>query len=315
MPIRTFDEVDPFEIHKLDLASFGWTAPESRMRRQIREDPRVVDGYGRYFVERGRLVAQVLPLVMPVRLTTGVEMVGGVAGVCSLPEVWGRGYIRRLMEHVHELYRERGLRIAALTTSRNIRGYGVYRKLGYVDLAPFYRGAKRIRSKPRPPGGLRLRVPTARDIPRLQALFRQFSRPFYGWTERDPEFLGGVQIWYDRPLARYRLVYRDGELVGYLRVVPEMEDASEEYVLRRPADFRAVVRAVEARTRFGFSNVEGLTTAADLARFGSLGYAILGPTPGKAMAVPLVSGLRAKDLPRLFGGPQGRFLLYSTDAF
>ncbi len=315
MPIRTFDEVDPFEIHKLALASFGWAASESRMRRQIREDPRVVEGYGRYFVERGRLVAQVLPLVMPVRLTTGVETVGGVAAVCSLPEVWGRGYIRRLMEHVHELYRERGLRIAALTTSRNIRGYGVYRKLGYVDLAPFYRAAKRIRSKPRPPGGVRLRVPTTRDVPRLQALFRRFSRPFYGWTERDPKFLGGVQIWYDRPLERYRLVYRDGELAGYLRVVPEMEDASEEFVLRRPADFRAVVRAVEARTRFGFSNVEGLTTAADRARFRSLGYSILGPTPGKAMAIPLVPGLRAKDLPRLFGGPQGRFLLYPTDAF
>ncbi len=315
MPIRTFDEVDPFEIHKLTLASFGWAASESRMRRQIREDPRVVDGYGRYFVERGRVLAMVLPLVMPVRLTTGVEAVGGVAAVCSLPEVWGRGYIRRLMEDVHGLYRERGIRIAALTTSRNIRGYGVYRKLGYVDLAPFYRAAKRIRSTPMPPKGLRLRTARPRDIPRIQRLFREFARPFFGWTERDPGFLGGVQIWYDRPLDRYRLVYRDGELVGYLRVVPGEDDFSEEYVLRRAADFRAALWAVEARSRFGFSNVTDLTTGADLARFRAAGYSILGPTPGKAMAVPLVPGLRAADLPRLFGGPQRRFLLYPTDAF
>ncbi len=315
MPIRTFDEVDPFEIHKLTLASFGFAAPERRMRRQIRQDPRVVDGYGRYYVEHGRVLAQVLPLTMPVRLTSGVERIGGIAAVCSLPEVWGRGYIRRLMEHVHDLYREMGLRIAALTTSRNIRGYGVYRKLGYVDLGPFYRATKRVRVRPAPPHGVRFRVPTARDIPKIQGLFRDFSRPFFGWTERDPKFLGGEQIWFDDVLERFRLVYRDGALVGYLRILPDEEDLTEEYVLQRGADFRAAARAVESRNRFGLSNVVPLSTAADLARFRGLHYAIVGPTPSKAMAIPLVPRLQARDLPRLFGVPQGRFLLYPTDSF
>lgn len=315
MPIRTFDEVDPFEIHKLTLASFGWAAPESRLRRQIREDPRVMDGYGRYFVERGRILAQVVPLKIPVRLTSGVETIGGVAAVCSLPEVWGRGYIRRLMEHVHELYREEGFRIAALTTSRNIRGHGVYRKLGYVDLGPFHRASKRIRVRPSPPSDLRLRVPRPRDVPLIQALFRDFARPFFGWTERDSRFLGGEQVWFDRPLDRYRLIYRDGELVGYFRRVPDEEDFSQEYVVQRTRDFRSVIRLVESRVHFGFSNVTTLTTAADLDRFRRLGYAILGPTSHTAMALPLVPGLRARDLPRLFGAPQGRFLLYPTDVF
>lgn len=315
MRIRTYDEVDPFEIHKLTLASFGWAAPESRMRRAIREDPRVLDGYGRYIVERGRVLAQVVPLKMPVRLTSGVETIGGVAAVCSLPEVWGRGYIRRLMEHVHDLYRREGIRISALTTSRNIRGYGVYRKLGYVDLAPFYRATKRIRRRPSPPEGVRLRTPRRRDVPRIQALFREFARPFYGWTERDAMFLGGEQIWFDRPLDRFRLMYHGGELVGYFRTVPGEEDFTQEYALRRSADLRAAVRAVEAKARFGFSNVAPLTAAADLARFRRLGYGIVGPTPGKAMAVPLVTELRARDIPRLFGVPQGRFLLYPTDSF
>lgn len=220
MPIRTFDEVDPFEIHKLGLAAFGWAAPEKRMRRQIREDPRVMDGYGRYYVERGRIVAQVLPLRIPVRLASGVETIGGIAAVCSLPEVWGRGYVRRLMGHVHDLYREEGIRIAALTTSRNIRGYGVYRKLGYVDLAPFYRATRRIRVRPSPPDGVGFRVPKARDIPRMQQLFRDFARSFFGWTERHPTFLGGEQIWFDHILDRFRLVYRGGTLVGYLRTIP-----------------------------------------------------------------------------------------------
>lgn len=315
MRIRTYDEVDPFEIHKLTLAAFGWAAPERRMQRAIRTDPRVLDGYGRYLVDRGRVLAQAVPLKMPVRLTSGVETIGGVAAVCSLPKLWGRGYVRRLMEHVHDLYRAEGIRIAALTTSRNIRGYQVYRKLGYVDLAPSYRATKRIRVRPSPPEGLRLRIPRWRDVPRLQELFRTFARPFYGWTERDPGFLGGEQIWFDRILDRFRLVYRRGELVGYFRMIPGEEDFTQEYVLRRPADLRAAVRSAEARARFGFSNVTPLTTAADLARFRRLGYAILGPTPSKAMALPLVPGLRARDLPRLFGVPQGRFLLYPTDSF
>ncbi len=315
MAIRTFDEVDPFEIHQLMLASFGFAASERRMRRQIREDPRVVDGYGRYYVERGRILAQVLPLTMPVRLTTGVERIGGIAAVCSLPEVWGRGHVRRLMKHVHDLYREMGIRIAALTTSRNIRGYGVYRKLGYVDLAPFYRAAKRVRVRPRPAPGLRFRVPKVRDIPKIQRLFRGFSRPFLGWTERDPNFLGGESVWIDDILDRFRLVYREGTVVGYLRTIPGEEDFTEEYVLRRLADFRAAVRTVEARNRFGLSNVAPLTTAADPARFRGLGYAIVGPTPSKAMAIPLVPDLRPRDLPHLFGVPQGRFLLYPTDFF
>ncbi len=315
MRIRTFDEVDPFEIHKLTAASFGWAAPERRMRRQIRTDPRVMEGYGRYLVDRGRVLAQVVPLKIPVRLTTGVETIGGIAAVCSLPEVWGRGYIRRLMEDVHALYRENGIRIAALTTSRNIRGYGVYRSLGYVDLTPFYRAVKRVRRRPSPPGNLRLRVPRAGDVPRIQDLFREFAKPFYGWTERRRDFLGGEQNWFDRILDRFRLVYRGGDLVGYFRTVPDEEDMTQEYVLRRFTDLGGAVRAVEARTRYGFSNVSPLVAASDVARFRRLGYEILGPTPGRAMAVPLVRSVRAKDLPRLFGVPQGRFLLYPTDFF
>lgn len=315
MRIRTFDEVDPFEIHKLVLASFGWAMPESRMRRQIRKDPRVMEGYTVYAVERGRLLAQVMPLKMNVRLTTGVETIGGIAAVCSRPEVWGRGYIRRLMEHVHGMYREAGFRIAALTTSRNIRGHGVYTGLGYMDLTPFYRATKRVSRRPSRPGGLRLRVPRRRDIPRIQDLFRTFARGFTGWTERDSRFLGGEDIWFDRILDRFRLVYHDGKLVGYFRTIPGEEDFVEEVVLRRRSDFRAAMRAVEAGSGGGFTNIALLTSSFDLRRFRELGYHIVGPTPGRAMALSLVHDLPTKELPRLFGVPERRFLLYPTDAF
>ncbi len=36
---------------------------------------------------------------------------------------------------------------------------------------------------------------------------------------------------------------------------------------------------------------------------------------GTVMALPLEPGLRTGDLPQMFGGPQGRFVLYPTDSF
>lgn len=315
MRIRTFDEVDPFEVHKLLLASFGWAAPEAKFLRQIRTDPRTMEGYAVYAVERGRVLAQVLPLKMPVRLTTGVETVGGVAAVCSHPDVWGQGYLRGLMDHVHGMYRDAGLRIAALTTSRNIRGYGVYRKLGYVDLAPFYRATKRIARRPRRPGDVRLRTPRWRDLPRIQGLFRGFSRGLYGWTERHPRFLGGGQIWLDNYLGNFRLVYRAGELVGYFVETPGEADCHQEFVIRRRADLRATLAGVEAEARHGLSTIDCLSCDRDLKRFRELGYDIVGPTTYKAMAIPLRRGVASRDLPRLFGATLGRFLLYPTDSF
>ncbi len=142
MRFRTYDEVDPYEIQKLVWTSFGWIMEERWIRTLRRKDPRYLDGYAVYATERGRPLAQVVPMKMTVRLTTGPESVGGLQGVCSHPGVWGKGYARRLIEHVHERFRSMGLRISTLTSSRNIRGYPLYRSLGYVDIAAFYSGAK-----------------------------------------------------------------------------------------------------------------------------------------------------------------------------
>src|SRR6266571_2490305 len=106
MKVRTYDEIDPVDAFRLSV------------------------------------VAQVVPLRFPVRLASGVEEVGGVAGVCSHPSVWGRGFAHRLMDAAHTRLRELGLRISTLTTSRNIRGYRVYAKMGYADFASSFADAR-----------------------------------------------------------------------------------------------------------------------------------------------------------------------------
>src|SRR2546428_245350 len=125
MRVRTYDEIDPLAAFRLGVVSFGSAWDEAKVRRVRAHDRTYLEEFALYAEERGRVLAQVVPRRLAVRTTNGVEEVGGLAAVCSHPGVWGRGFARRLIEATHDLFRELGLSMSALTTSRNIRGYGV----------------------------------------------------------------------------------------------------------------------------------------------------------------------------------------------
>ena len=175
MKVRTHDEIDPLAAFRLNLLAFGSAWDDARIRRERSYDRRYLEEYAFYAQERGRILAQVVPLRFRVRLMTGVEDVGGLAGVCSHPTVWGRGFAHRLIEATHERFRDLGLRIATLTTSRNIRGYGVYLKQGYVDLAPFWQGVRPV-TRRRNPVGYRLRRARRSDLSAIHRLYRTHTR-------------------------------------------------------------------------------------------------------------------------------------------
>src|SRR5213595_2866965 len=100
MRIVTYDEVDPRAVRQLCATAAGWDLPEDHIRKIRRVDPRCFDGFALYAVE---------------------ETVGAIAGVCSHPTRWGQGFARATMQRAHEWFLSEGLRLAALTTSRNIR--------------------------------------------------------------------------------------------------------------------------------------------------------------------------------------------------
>lgn len=315
MQIRTYDEVDPYDVYQLTLAAFGWGLVERWVRQSIRRDPRVLEGFAIYAVERGKLLAQVIPLRMSVRLTCGPEAIGAIAGVCSHPSVWGKGYARRLMKNAHEMYRELGLRISTLTTSRNIRGYRLYRKLGYVDLALFYRALRKVPAKRTGPEGIRLRKAHRRDLPIIQALFEQYTQDLYGWTLRSPKLLPFYVSREAKALDPFHVVARDGVAVGYVRTHPEEHVLLEEVIAPKARDFRAAVRLMEARSRDRIVTTGYVSSERDRDRYTSLGYDICGPIPPTTMAVSIDDNLRAQNVRRLFGGTQGRFAHYPTDDF
>lgn len=314
MQIRSFEEVDPRDARHLTAIAFGWSMTESEMRRIYRRDPRYPWGPPLYAVERGTPLAQVVPMRFPVRLTSGVEDVGGLQGVCSLPRVWGRGYARRLIEHVHDLFRDSGIRISTLTTGKNIRGYRVYRDLGYVDVAPFYRGTRAVpEDKPRAQG-LRIRKARAEDLPRIHELYLQATRGLLGWTERSPLELPAAYRTFPWIRGRYRVAVRGRRVVGYLRSRPGDAAHMEEVIAPAEADFRGIVGAMEPTARGRLATANWLTCRRDVARFARLGYRI-DAISDTTMAVALTPGVRTRELPRRFGGTSGRFVQYPTDDF
>ena len=315
MRIRTYDEVDPDDVLRLTTVSFGWQLHPEWVRIRRTRDPRFLEEYAYYAVERGRPVAQAVPMRFPVRLETGVEEVGGVQAVCSHPARWGRGNVRLVMDRIHERFRELGFRISTLTTSRNIRGYAVYRGLGYADLASFYDGTRRVARPRSVPEGVRIRKAARRDIPDILRLFESYTRDCLGWTVRVPEVIPSMVAWYPGYLGRFRIVVRDGRIAGYLVTRPDDDVLMEEVIVPRMEDFRAAVAIMERRARGGFATTTWITCRKDQERFRRVGYTVDGPTPSATMALSLDRRLRTRDLPRLFGGTDGRFAHYFTEDF
>jgi len=315
MQIKTYDEVDHYEVYRLGAVAFGWGMSERAVRVTRKLDPRYLDSFAVYAVENGKPVAQVIPMKFPVRLTTGVEEVGGLQAVCSHPTVWGKGYARRLMQHVHNMFRDMDFRISTLTTSRNIRGHHVYQGLGYVNITDFQSGTRRVPRSHHRPKGIRLRKAARRDLPEIQRLFRAYTKGLCGWTMRLPEALPAIAASEHDYLERFRMVVRDGEVVGYLRIRPSWNINFEEVIVPDVTDYRDAISLREYEVKGKVSRTTWVTAKKDQDRLKAIGYDLDGPIGDTTMAVSLRSPLRTRSIPSLFGADSGLFAHYPSDDF
>ncbi len=314
MRILSYDEVDPYEVYRLGMVAFNWPITPKYVKHRLQRDPRVLDGFAIYAVEGGKVVSQVVPLKMRVRLTTGEETVGGIQGVCTDPDMWGKGYARRLMVRSHEIYRELSIRISTLTTSRNIRGHGIYAKLGYTDLPPFFQATRLLPTEREGPQGLHIRSVREKDLSAIQGFYEVHTSDQFGWSLRDPGLLRMKVAWDRKTLDPYRIVTRDNTDIGYVRA-PGQGVLTDEIVIPRAEDFKDTLRALEKDARGDYACVSSVSTGRDLERLVALGYTPSSSMMGKVMALSLSSGLKTKELPQLFGSKDGRFVFYPTDGF
>jgi len=315
MKILTYDDLDPYDIHRLSMTSFGWAATQKEVRAFVRRDPRYFEFYAVYAVDGGKPLAQVVPLRMPVHLTSGVTEVGGLQAVCSHPSVWGKGYARRLMQHTHDIFRSLDIEISTLTTSRNIRGYHVYKSLGYADLGPFLRGFRKVpKNRPRP-DGVRLRRAKRSDLAVIQRLFERYTKSDFGWTRRLPQVVPTSVALFPKHLGYYRMIVRDREPVGYLRTRPNVGIDVEELIAPRYRDFKDAVALIERSVRGKVAMVTWITSGKDKRRFRRLGYDLEGPIGDTTMAVPLGRRVKPREIQALFGVTRDSFAHYPTDDF
>lgn len=315
MKIVTYDDVDPLAVYRLTSMAFGSGLTPSHVRRERRADPRCFEGYALYAVEDDRPLAQVIPFRMRVRLSTGIETIGCIGGVCSHPSVWGQGYARKTMDRAHDWFRSEDLRIAALTTSRNIRGFGIYRKMGYVDLGPFYRAYRTLPNHRPRPKGIRFRPARPTDLPQLQKFFQAYTLGLLGWTVRGLAEFRATMAWGHHLLRTIRVVLRDRRPVGYFRIHADVGLVIREPILPRMNDFRAAIGLLEARSQTQVATADWITSRKDRDRFASLGYEIEAPDPGTSMALSLHDDVADGDLLNAFGVSKGIFAHYPTENF
>src|SRR5438552_5423997 len=98
MKVRAYDEIDPLDAFRLSLLAFGSAWDAAKIRRVRATDRRYFNDFALYAAGRRRVLAQAVPLRVSVRLSTALEQVGGLAGVCSPPSLRGCGSARRPMD-------------------------------------------------------------------------------------------------------------------------------------------------------------------------------------------------------------------------
>lgn len=200
-------------------------------------------------------------------------------------------------------------------TSPNIRGYGIYSRMGYIDLSPFYLATRRLPSHRPTPEGLRLRKATRRDLPLIQSAYNRSVEGMMGWAARNPGALAATSHLYPEVLGQFRIVLWRGEVAGYTRAPKGNEAMAEELVVSKDRPHKSVLQTLEAGWKSEYAIVRGVTDMGERRRLKAAGYDLHHPTIFTDMALHLRRRIRQRDLRILFGLAQGRFVHYRTDWF
>ncbi len=315
MKILLYDEVDPIEVFQLNISALWWSLTPARVESYIKYDNRWSDDTFLYAVHEGKVVSQVMGLRIPTRTVEGEEMVLGVAGVATHPSYQRKGFSTILMEELHERSREEGIRTSFLFTRASFYAYDLYRKLGYKDVRGFPKCTKRFTRKKKPKKSV-LRKFKKSDVPRLDKVYKRFSKDLYGHVVRQEKYFD----W------RFKI----SETLKGLLCVVEIDGRIEGYILKRPSGNDLFVEEIVIPTKKAADRVfnelgrqeEGdyITVFPMAGRrqeeyFGSRGYAMDTVSWGRCMVAPIVKNLTHKEIRRLYQIDEGKFCILMLDEF
>jgi predicted acetyltransferase len=312
MKIVSYDEADHEDVLEMNLHAFGWPMTEQTVKKYLKHDERWLDCVGVYANERGRTIAQVIPLKIRTRTSEGIEIVGGIAGVTVIPDMARRGIATMLMKGAHDIFRENDIRISFLLTAESLVAYGLYEKLGYMDVASFG-GAQKFIKTPRKPRGMELRPYLKKDWRIADEIYSRSVRGLLGFVVRQPAFLN-MKI-DTTPLGRKNVCLADNKRGGYV-----VRSPAEDYIIIReimcPAErtFNRIVASVEAEAAQKHIIIYLLISNLLQNRFKKRGYRMNRKTWGRVMVAPLIRGISKRELHRLYDF-DGAFFISGLDTF
>ncbi|MFQ6128491.1 MAG: GNAT family N-acetyltransferase [Thermoplasmata archaeon] len=315
MRIVSYDETDREDVLAMNIVAFGWPLTEELVRKHLKHDSRWMENVGVFAVERCRTVAQVITLRIPTRTTEGLETVGGIAGVTVVPGVARRGIATALMEAAHDVYRENDIRISFLLTGESLVAFHLYRKLGYLDVAPLTFAQKLIRMSGKP-RGLKLRVYRRKDWRTTDELHSRAVRRLMGFVVRQPAFLNIKMDTAAGPFGRkniYLAEAKDPE--GYAIKSERAGNVHiREIVCPAQRSFDRVMALIESDAVGKCVFADVLTPKLLQDRFEKRGYRIIRKSWWRIMVAPLVGNVSRRKLYKLydFGG---RFCIMGQDTF
>lgn len=222
MEIRTYRDVDPLQVLKLNMTVLGFPLSPDLAAALRTHDRRMLDEFCFYAEVAGEVAGQAGLLVNTVETTASPMRLGAAWAVCTLPSYSRQGVARALMEQVEQRARELGCSGITLGTSRWRVAHRLYSATGYQDLLTV-RQAYRF-ERPDAPADQRLTVrrAAAADLPGLEQAFFRRTSGLLGFVRRQPDFLqaalhGGLD------LSEIHGVCRDGQAVGYMLARPAGE--------------------------------------------------------------------------------------------
>ena len=207
--IRSPRPEEKADLLRLQARSFGKDVPY--FRRIWDTDPRHSDECARLLLEDGDPVAYLRYAPWKMHLRGRVVRFGGLAEVCSLPRVRGRGYLWRLMEQILPDHLARGFFINLLHGDPNL-----YRRFGWETACDFSHVKKDVKSLKVPRARGKVRAFRRSDLPVLSGLYDEKAAGLPIMAARDHRHWRGCVLKKLKVFGMRGLVYeRNGGMEGY----------------------------------------------------------------------------------------------------
>ena len=170
-----------------------------------------------------RAVACVQIFEKRIRAGDTILSLGGIGSVATDPDYRSRGLASDLMRRQTVAMQQRGYALGLLFTGR----ITFYEPLGWVQCMLPQVAVHRPAALRTGPATLRPFLPS--DLPRVKALYDDYSRDLLGTTLRDDSYWAGQLRYAGNPEERFHVAETGGEIVAYARTVKIGLECAMEY--------------------------------------------------------------------------------------